>query len=208
MITPNKIMGAIVYMTREALRNDRKFLDALSCYEYAPSCIYKDLFSFWHYPGTFNEVSSTLLSIKDVKDGDKLKYPALLSFHPIRQEITETTTITYNLAFIGSSLDRWTTEERERETFDLLLRPIYRTFLDQLRKSLYFNLPLSGIPHVMYEVPTTGREKGVLIERYGDCIDAIELHSLKLTLHPNTLCNASRIREIEEKNKLVIDPLI
>lgn len=204
MISPNKIIGSLVYRTRQALNNNPAFIAALHEYMYSPNCLVDHCFSFWHYPGTPNEISAALLKIGEHVNGSLLKFPAVLNFQTIRQEKKAgTTTVSYNLAIVGSVQSEWTTEQRETQVFDRLLRPIYEEFMNQVARSNYFLLPYGGAPHACYEVFTTGSNSSELINRYGDYIDAIELHNLTLTLRP-TLCARDQ-KTIETENLLVTE---
>lgn len=204
MISPNKIIGSIVYRTRIALNKNNTFKSNLQGYYYNPNCLVKDEFSLWHYPGTNNEISNALLLISKHPNGSRVKFPAILNFQPIRQEKHENSiTIYYNIAIVGSVKREWTTEQRETQVFDKLLRPIYEEFIRQLQSSGYF-ITGYGLPsHTYYEIFTTGNASGEIIERYGDCIDAIELHNLALQLNTN-LCNRE-IKRIDEENASVTE---
>lgn len=203
MISHIKIIGSLVYKTREALRKNNRFLDGLSVYKYAPTLFKNDLFSFWHLPGTPEEISRNLVQIGQAVYGCKDKFPSVLNFQPIEQRYSgQDRQLTYNLAFVAPTFSEWTTEEREHYLFEPILRPIVDEFFTQITKSGYFNLPYGIIPHTRYEVYTTGSNADEQIKgRYGDYMDAIELHSLNLTLRKN-LCQKD-FDKIEEENKLI-----
>jgi len=201
MISPIKVLGSIVYRTRESLIKDKKFLNGLNVYfQYFP----ENEFKLWHYPGTPNEISNTLLELSKTSEGNKYKFPALFNFHPIEQYMNgQNALFTYNLAFVARTLSSWTTEEREQYVFIPVLRPIYEEFFKQIRRSGYFMTGYSSdfITHRMYEVYTTGNNQDELIKgRYSDYVDAIEVHSLALNL--NRLCDGE-IQLIEEQNNLI-----
>lgn len=192
-----------MYRTREALNNNASFLSNANEYPFYPNCIMGDMFSFWHYPGTYNEISTTFLAVKD----KIFKYPSLLSFHPVRQQLDgQSRLVTYNLAFAALSDSNWTTEQRDAKVFETILRPIYTEFIRQIEKSKYFrNLPFGYLPHDYYEVFSSGDNQGVLIEKYGDHIDAIEIHNLRLDI--KKLCDGD-IQRIERENELVTKQII
>ena len=50
-VSPNTIIGSLVWRTREALNRNAAFLDALAGYYYAPNCLVDGKFGFWHFPG-------------------------------------------------------------------------------------------------------------------------------------------------------------
>lgn len=204
-IAPTKIIGSIVYRTREALRGDSIFLSKLEEYNYHSNCFLNGLFSFWHFPGTGEEISRVVQKLGESNLGC-VKYPSLFNFHPIRQNIGKETTYTYNLAFVSLTNSEWLTEEREEQVFAPLLRPLYNEFFNQVKRSGYFKLGFGDIPHECYEVFTTGNNQDELIQgRYGDYIDAIEVHNLSLTL--KKLCDKD-IERIELENKLVTEQFL
>lgn len=178
----------LVYRTREALNANPSFLENLKQYVYYQNCYVNDKFLFWHYPGTDNEISNVLLEIGKNKNGARLKFPAILNYQSIRQQRDGLdATIYYNLAIAGSIRSDWTTEQREVQVFDKLLRPIYAEFMRQISRCGYFKIGYGYPPHTYYEVFTTGKNATDLAIRYGDHIDAIELHNLELTVKYN-LC--------------------
>lgn len=206
-VSPIKIIGSLVYRTRQALNDNKEFLVRLKSYEYAPNCLIDGKFSFWHYPGTPNEISNVLIKIGNQPNGIRLKYPSVFNFQPVRQEKSSNhTTMYFNLAFVGLVLSEWLTEQREAEVFDKLLRPVYDEFMKQIVRSGYFQLGYGFPSHQYYEVFTTGNNSGVLLERYGDYIDAIELHNLKLTLN-KSLCEKDLIK-MEKEYSLVTENYI
>lgn len=203
-ISANKIIGALIYRTRKSLNENAVFLKNLSSYYFAPNCIIDGKFNLWHYPGTPNEISNSLLSIGKATNGKLLKFPSFFNFQTIKQtKYKQTVTINYNLAIVGSVLNDWRTQTREDQVFDKLLRPIYDEFIKQIVSCGWFNIDLPIPSHTYYEVFTTGNNQGVLLDRYGGYVDAIELHNLSLNLKWN-LCG-DIIQKIEEENKLVTE---
>lgn len=204
IISPNKIIGSLVYRTREALNNDASFMEIIKNYEFYPSCVYKDSFSLWHYPGTPNEISNVLIAMNKGKEGSKLKFPSVFNFQSIRQNKNgNSLTIYYNLAFVAPVVSTWLTQEREEQVFKPILRPIYEEFFRQITKSGYFRSAYGFIPHDYYEVFTTGNNQDELIKgRYGDFIDAIEVHNIGLTI--KRLCQKD-LDTIEHENNLVTE---
>ena len=207
MISPIKIIGSLVYKTRESLRTNQSFLYGLSACKYR-DCFFKNgEFNLWHFPATANEISNTFLSIGKAIDGCTDKFPALFNFMPVEQTYYRANSVnrirlTYNLAFVAPVSSPWTTEQREVFVFEPVLRPIVDEFMKQISNSGYFDTNFGFIPHSRYEVFTTGDNQDERIKgRYGDYMDAIELHSLQLTL--NNLCN-SDLKKIEKENSLII----
>lgn len=206
MISPNKIIGSLVYRTREALNNNEDFKKILREYTYSDNCLVDGDFSLWHYPGTGNEISRVLLEISKHLNGARLKFPAILNFQTIRQDKSGASTILhYNLAIVGSVLSGWTTEQREVQVFDRLLRPVYEELINQVKSCGYFKLDYGMPPHAYYEVFTTGNNSSELKNRYGDHVDAIELHDFRLELK-SIFCNRESLA-IENENNLVTEDI-
>ena len=202
MISPNKIMGALVYRTREALNKDKTFLANLVNYAYHRNCYDGERFTLWHYPGTGDEISAYLLELDKV-GYHRYKFPAVFNFQPIRQEVSRNPVVHYNLAIAGSVKSEWLTEQREAELFDNLLRPVYGELMRQIMASPWllngYNLP----PHDYYEVFTVGNGN-TMKDKYGEYVDAIELHDLAITLR--NLCQKD-IDEINKENNLLIEKI-
>lgn len=210
MISPNKILGALVYRTREALNNNEAFMSALTQYPYHTNCLFDGKFHLWHIVGTHGEIANKLNSIQG-ENAPKVKFPAFLDFVPIRQSISGLeVTMNYNIAISGTIDKVWGTETREAKAFDVLLRPIYEEFMNQVKLSGFFNLPAEVNPtiynskprHTKIEVFTTGNTSSFL-NMYGEYVDAIELHDMSLTLKRN-LCKKD-FEVIEEQNMKVTE---
>jgi hypothetical protein len=207
MISPNKLIGSVVLRTMDALNKDAVFLEGVKVYEFWPSCLKDGQLHLWHYPGTPNEISNILVQVGKLLEGASLKFPAVLDYHPIRQRITmlgnrPVNMVHYNLAIIAPVRSNWTTEEREKYVFEPLLRPIYEEFVRQVKSSPAFYVGYA-IPHDYYEVFTTGSSAQTVLQRYGDYIDAIELHNLALTIRPS-LCSRD-LEKLYEENDWVTD---
>lgn len=200
MISANKLMGALVYRTREALNADKAFLTNLVNYAYWRNCYDGEKFTLWHYPGTGDEISAYLLELDKV-GFQRYKFPAVFNFQPIRQEVSRNPVIHYNLAIAGSVKSEWLTEQREAELFDNLLRPVYAELMRQIMSCPWllngYDLP----PHDYYDVFTVGNGN-LMKDKYGEYVDAIELHDLAITLR--NLCQKD-IDEINKENNLLIN---
>lgn len=205
MISPNRIIGSLTYRTREALRNNKEFIENLKKYKFSPNCFIDNEFSLWHYPGAPQEISLVQNDLNKAvingESGSKYKFPSIFNFQSIRQHKEfDNNIIYYQLAFVARVESIWLTQTREAQTFDLLLRPVYLEFFNQIKKSGYFHLDYE-ITHDYYEIITTGEDKSKLIkDRYGDYIDAIEIHNLALKLKDT--CKRD-IDKIKKENDLV-----
>ena len=200
----NKIVGALVFRTREALNANTAFISALSGYPYFNNCLFGGAFHLWHYPGTHNEISNVLGSIRG-ENAAKVKFPAILNFQQIRERVDGDTvndkTITLNLAISGLVHSEWLTEDRDRFFFELLVYPIYEEFIRQVRLSGFFQMPYSVPPHDAYNVYTTGEKGKALSDRYGDFIDAREIHGLSLRLRSG-FCDRDYLKIVEQDFKV------
>lgn len=205
MLSTNRLVGSLVYRTREALNANRVFMDNLEEYTYSGDCLYNGKFHLWHYPGTPPEISECVLEIGSKPQGARYKFPAVLNFLPVDQ-ITRAgspgvKTISLNLAICASTQSDWLTEQREPQTFDLVLRPVYEELLRQICKCRYFVQGYGNPPHKALELFTRGSKEGVLVKFWGEHIDAIEIHGLQLTLNPR-LCEKD-LQQMEEENGLL-----
>lgn len=199
IVSPNDIIGSLVYRTREALNKNKQFIDQLAGYYYSPNCLINDKMNLWHFPGTHNEISNVLLKLGEAVNGSYLKFPAILNFQSIRQSRQGASIeVHYNLAIVGSVKNTWTTQERESQLFRLLLRPIYEEFINQVNIYQCFNLGY-GIPsHDYYEVFTTGGNSAQIKDMYGEYVDAIELHDLTVNIKP--ICLRDGMNILKENN--------
>lgn len=197
-ISPIKVIGALIYRTREVLNANKDFLAGLHDYEYADLCCYGNCFNLWHYPGTPEEIAGIFGEIKD----SGLKFPSVFNFQAMRQQLSgNMLTVTYNLAFTAITGKDWTTEQRDEQTFDLVLRPVLAEFFRQVSKCGYFIGRQTN--YTRYDVYTTGNSKGIMYDRYGDYIDAIEVQNLALNLNMR-LCHKD-IERIEHENNSVVN---
>jgi hypothetical protein len=205
MITVNDIIGSLVYMTGEALNKDSRFMNIARTYHFAPQFVVDGRIRLWHYPGTQEEISEVLMSIKGHPNSRSLKYPSLLNFQPVDENVRQNDiTARLNLAFIAPVKSEWRTQHREVEAFKKVLIPVYEEFLRQIKHSGYFRLDYGDIPHTRRNVFTTGKAMNKKIEgMYGDYIDALEIQGLSLRL--KQCYSDAVIAKIETENSLVTE---
>lgn len=207
IVSPNKLVGMLVYRTREALNQNHVFMRNLKNYEYYPNCVVNGKFNLWHYVGTPTEISGSILN----KKSPLVKFPCILDFKPNTEDYIRFDSIQYirtnfRLAIAASSFSNWTTEQREVEVFEIVLRPVYEEFIRQIRKANNVFEIGFGIPdHRKVEVYTTGNNKDSFVEWYGETIDAIELHNLNLNV-TGEMCARYR-QEIEDQNSKVTESI-
>jgi hypothetical protein len=199
MVSANQIIGSLVYRTRKALNTNPAFLASAQSYvnalQEATGKGY-DLFApdgkiqLWHYCGTAEEIASYFLKMQDAALS-RYKFPAVFNYQPVREDFGLKGNIsakTFNLAFVAPTNPEWGTPTREKKVRDKLLVHIYREFIRQIRKSKYFLVPVGGLVHTSYWVPTTGEGiTRVLDYLYSDFMDAIQVVNLRLQVY-DTAC--------------------
>ena len=211
-MTPNEIIGSLVYRTCNALNGNAKFLDAVKKYYYCPAIVVDDVFHLWHFPGTAQEISHVFQYLsKDTAIGSMLKFPAILNFQSVIQEHNAQQglkmILRYNLVIITPVLSEWTTQQREEQAYKLVLKPIEKEFIKQIRNlSQYFQVPVSEYNYTSLYVPTTGKSlNSVMKIMYGDFIDAIEMPNFIIKVKPT--CD-SMSETIENESKKVTDEIL
>lgn len=203
MISHIKLIGSLVYKTRQALNTDSSFMQSVRDYRFSEECMIDGKLQLWHLPGTPNELFEWMVAVS--KKGNNKRFPAILNFQPVKQEYGDRTIFHYNLAIIAPTKKEWTTGVREEEVFNLILRPIYRELLNQINLSGYVVTDFGKVSHSIHEVYTTGNKIDELIKgRFDSHVDAIEIQDLTLTLRD--MCYKHK-NKIEEENRLVTEKL-
>jgi hypothetical protein len=208
-MTPNELIGCLVYRTNRSLNGNGRFLDALRGYRYCPSVAENGALHLWHFPGTAQELSQVFQSLsKDAVYGGKLKFPAVLNFQSV---VTErgfqpgVTMMRYNLAIVTPVSPDWTTQEREAQAYRLVLRPIEDEFVRQIDRFPFFQSPVGRFPYMSVYVPTVSKSLNSIMKiRYGDFIDAIELPNLSIKVMD--ACS-SMSEKITEESKKITDEI-
>lgn len=201
MISPNKLLGSLIYRTREKLRKDKKFIRNVLNSPYGKNCFPNDEFNIMYYPGTISEIKNILFDIDKGMAMRSHKYPAFFSYMSVEENFDVYRTLVYNISIVGLTDKDWLTEQREEYVFDPVLRPIYEEFKNQINSHVaivrYDN---RIIPHRKYDVFTTGRVGEALVVEFPDWIDAIDLRNLTVRI---PLCDDRYYSQIvEEYNKL------
>lgn len=178
-MTPNEIIGSLVYRTNSALNNNTVFLDNIQKYMYYNALVENSKLHLWHFPGTANEISQVFQTLsKDSLIGCKMKFPGLLNFQGVIQEHNAqpgVTVLRYNLAIVAPVLSEWTTQYREMQVYKLVLKPIEDEFINQIKKFRHIQIPMEGLRYASSYIPTTGRALNSIMKiQYGDFVDAIE----------------------------------
>ena len=209
-MTPNNIIGSLVYRTCAALNGNAKFISALEGYKYHPAVLVDNVFHLWHFPGTAQEISHVFQYLsKDTQIGSMLKFPAILNFQSVIQEHNAQpglSVLRYNLAIITPVLQEWTTQQREEQAYKLVLRPIEREFIRQIQAFRHFQNPMGEYKYTSLYVPTTGKAlNSVMKIMYGDFIDAIEMPNFVIKVL-KTCDSMSEI--IKNESKKVTDEIL
>ena len=226
-MTPNEIIGSLVYRTCAALNGNASFMNAVKRYCYSPAVVVDDVFHLWHFPGTAQEISHVFQALsKDTAIGSMLKFPAILNFQSVIEEHNAQqglTVLRYNLAIVTPVLSEWTTQQREEQAYKLVLRPIEREFIRQIKiLESFFEISIDDYSYSSVYVPTTGESINSVMKilylptsgkslnaaikiMYGDFLDAVELPNLVIKV-PETCEAMSGI--IEKESKKVTDEII
>ena len=203
MISPNNLIGSLVYRTREALNKNNAFLEKIKAYRFYDLVSDGGKVQLWHYPGTPEEISDTFLQMQDIKSS-KYKYPAVFNYQNIRQQYgvqQGCINLFFNIAFVVPTHKDWQTPTREKLVFDMILRDIYREFMNQIRRCRFIQTPMGDIPHDRYDVFTTGESADKALQRlYCDLIDAIQIINLRLKVLD--ICDRDLALIEEESNKV------
>jgi hypothetical protein len=203
IVSPNELIGSIVYRTREALNGNHSYMQGIRKYKYYPA-ITNDSgkLQLWHYAGTFEEISEKYVRMNDI-ESCRLKFPAIFNYQAVTEDVQNTglRTLTYNLAFIAPVDPLWGTETREANVWNPVLSGIYAEFLRQIKMSGAFSLPVGEIPHRLHRIPTTGRSAGESVKCiYADYMDAFQISGLRLNV--GFICEKD-LMQIHEENRKV-----
>lgn len=199
-ISPNEMIGSLVYRTQEALNQNKSFIENLKTYYFAQNCLINESFKLWHFPASKPEIENALTKITQNENEEYVKLPAILNFQSILQHKKgKDSTIIYNIAIAGSALKDWKTYDREKEIFNKILRPIHAELINQIITSGWFQLDYNSPAYDYYEVFTSNGNVAK-IGSYGECIDAIELCNLTLKCKELTL---NQIENITTEYNLV-----
>lgn len=148
------------------------------------------LFGDWSY------ISNQLTVWGKSPNTSPLKFPIICLYSPFTEERdAEDVRVSLEFILMVNTEKGYTNEDRESISFDKVLRPIYRLFMDEIRGDRRFVSDYRGVvPHQYTENYRYGRV-GVLGpdgKPFRDFIDAIEIKNLDLTIK-NVKCYGKRI---------------
>lgn len=148
------------------------------------------LFGDWSY------ISNQLTVWGKSPKTSPLKFPIICLYSPFTEERdAEDARVSLEFILMVNTEKDYTNEDRELISFDRVLRPIYRLFMDEIRGDRRFVSDYRGVvPHRYTENYRYGRV-GVLGpdgKPFRDFIDAIEIKDLNLTIKKEK-CYGKRI---------------
>lgn len=148
------------------------------------------LFGDWSY------ISNQLTVWGKSPKTSPLKFPIICLYSPFTEERdAEDARVSLEFILMVNTEKDYTNEDRELISFDKVLRPIYRLFMDEIRGDRRFASDYRGVvPHQYTENYRYGRV-GVLGpdgKPFRDFIDAIEIKNLELTIKKEK-CYGKRI---------------
>lgn len=202
MFSTNRLVGAAVYRTRKALNANKAFMRLVAGYEFAPACLYDDIFHLWHFPGTHEEISRVMMKMSQTIETNRMKFPCIMNFLPDTETVGSVVQVRLNLAICAITDSEWLTQTREKQVFDPVLYPVCDEFIRQISGLPYIQGSYNTPPHTKHRIFTTGANAGQIHDRYNEHIDAIEIANLTLTLNPR-LCD-DYYSQMAEESSLVL----
>lgn len=155
--------------------------------------------------GDWEYISNQLVVWGKSPEKSPMKYPIICLISPFEEDRREEDErVSLWFIVLVNTRKGYTNEERETFSFEKVLRPIYRIFIDEVGKDARFATNYRGIvPHTYTENYRYGRV-GVLGpdgKPFRDFIDAIEIKNLDLTIK-KTKCDGKEIQRVSRRGKL------
>ena len=146
--------------------------------------------------GDWNYISNQLTVWGKSPNTSPLKFPIICLYSPFTEERdAEEARVSLEFIIMVNTEKIYSNEDRESISFDKVLRPIYRLFMDEIRGDRRFVSDYRGVvPHQYTENYRYGRV-GVMGpdgKPFRDFIDAIEIKNLDLTIK-KVKCYGKRI---------------
>jgi hypothetical protein len=203
VVSPVKLIGSLVYRTREALNKNERFLEQIRQYEFYEAITTDGKLHLWHYPGTVEEISDEFLTFDDFQKC-KLRFPAVFNYQGTRQRKGDKnglTTVFFNLAFVTQTDSGWDTNLQDNKVYDLVLRDICAEFLRQVKKYPYLFLTTPEPSCELYDGFLNEKETAERVsELYHDYLCAIQITGLQLPVR--NLCGREVTLMKEESEKV------
>lgn len=139
-------------------------------------------FQFGHY----KEIQQTLTEqSRDIEWKAKL-YPKLLLFLDIEETVGALTEASINLAICTTTNKAWKALDREVESFEKVLHPLYRLFLKELELAPFISVSYP-IEHRKTDRYFWGSQPTPEQNIFSAALDAVEINNLILTID-NNIC--------------------
>lgn len=142
--------------------------------------------------GNGQYVKDRLDELSKTVEGNAMKFPLIVLFCPFKESHNLPdyySQAEVNMLMACSSNQQWSNEQRLQASFQNILRPIYRSFINSLKKDGRLEIAYDGvIPHEYTENYSIGRYGGVTPtgDKVSEPIDAINITKLKLKVkQPN-----------------------
>lgn len=138
------------------------------------------LFGDWAY------ISNQLTLWGKSPKTSKLKFPIICLYSPFAEDRSSAETeVSLEFIIMVNTLKGYSNEDRQKTSFEQVLRPIYNLFLDEIKKDINIVRSYNDVvPHSYIENYRYGRV-GVIGEDgkpFSDFIDAIEMKNVNLTI--------------------------
>lgn len=133
-------------------------------------------------------IHARLKELGESERGERMKYPLIALKVPITEKRGNGdyfAKVKAEILIAFPSVMEWSNEQRRVTSFENVLRPIYRAFMEGLEKDGRFNLPYNHkIPHEYSENYSYGRFGAYTPngDKLPDPIDAINITNLELTI--------------------------
>ena len=131
--------------------------------------------------GHYKEIQQTLTEQSRSTEWKAKMYPKLILFLDITENHTQVVTATINLAIVTTTNKAFKALDREIESFDKVLHPLYRLFMEELTLApgIRFEYP---IEHDKTDRYFWGSEPTPDQNVFAALLDAIEINSLSLMI--------------------------
>jgi hypothetical protein len=140
--------------------------------------------------GNGQYVKERLDELSRTDKGNEMKFPLIVLFVPAT-ETRGKDNIYYSKSKVKvliacSSKQQWSNEERKVYSFEYILRPIYRRFIEALKEDGRFDFAEDEVPHEYSENYTYGRYGAYSSagDAVSEPIDAININNLELNIKP------------------------
>lgn len=134
--------------------------------------------------GDWNYISHRLIELSKNDEGEKIKYPVICLFSPFDEIKTNKRyhcEVRLDFLIAVNTLSDYTNPERSENSFKEILRPLYSSFMEELKNDPRFDI-YGDIPHIYSENYRYG-SRGIMQsdgKKFNDLIDGIDIKDLEL----------------------------